>query len=95
MNFNRLPPANLAGLPGKPSKQQDNRKLNKEVVKMEENKINELEERELTDEESEKVAGGKATPTRLRSSRVRKSKKQAAPQGETPDDGSVSGSGSW
>lgn len=62
---------------------------------MEENKINELEERELTDEESEKVAGGVPSPTRIRSIRVKKPKKQAAPKGNTPDDGSVSGSGSW
>ena len=42
---------------------------------MEENKINELEERELTDEESEKVAGGVPTLSRIGFRLAKKPKK--------------------
>ena len=57
-------------------------------------KINVLEERELTLEESEKVAGG--TPIRFRDkSHFNKRSKANNTGSQASDDGSVSGSGSW
>lgn len=58
------------------------------------NEINALEEKELTLEESEKVAGG--TPIRRRDKkRFPKKSKENNTSSQGPDDGSVSGSGSW
>ena len=57
-------------------------------------KINALEEKELTLEESEKVAGG--TPIRFRDkSRFKERSKANNTGSQASDDGSVSGSGSW
>ena len=64
------------------------------MKEMNEIKINALEEKELILEECEKVAGG--SPSRRRGKR-RSFKKLKANNtaSQAPDDGSVSGSGSW
>ena len=66
----------------------------KEMKEMNDIKIDAPEEKELTVEESEKVAGG--TPIRRRDkSRFNKRSKANNTGSEASDDGSVSGSGSW
>jgi hypothetical protein len=68
--------------------------MNENMNELNEIKINVLEERELTLEESEKVAGG--TPIRLHdNSRFDKRFKANNTGSQASDDGSVSGSGSW
>ena len=61
---------------------------------MNEIKLNMLEEKELTLDECEKVAGG--SPSRRRDRRrFNKKHKANNTASQAPDDGSVSGSGSW
>ena len=68
--------------------------MNENMNELNEIKINVLEERELTLEESEKVAGG--TPIRFRDkSRFTERSKANNTGSQASDDGSVSGSGSW
>ena len=64
---------------------------------MDENKIREIEARELTAEESEKVAGGSPHFSRHhhRMAAIKKAKEKGKSDGKKVDDGSVSGSGSW
>ena len=66
----------------------------KVMKEMNDIKIDVPEEKELTVEESEKVAGG--TPIRRRDKRrFNKRSKENNSGSQAPDDGSVSGSGSW
>ena len=66
--------------------------MTENMNEMNEIKINALEEKELTLEESEKVAGG--TPIRFRDkSRFKERSKANNTGSQASDDGSVSGSG--
>jgi hypothetical protein len=63
---------------------------------MDANNISEMEMRELVEEESEKVAGGR--PSRRRRHKldsVKRFQENDDSVGHQTDDGSVSGSGSW
>lgn len=68
--------------------------MNENMNELNEIKINVLEERELTLEESEKVAGGTLIRRRDKS-RFNKRSEANNTGSQASDDGSVSGSGSW
>ena len=65
------------------------------MKEMNEIKLNTPEEKELTLEECEKVAGGSPSRRRGKRKRFKKNPKENNTSSQGPDDGSVSGSGSW
>jgi hypothetical protein len=69
--------------------------MTENMNEMNEIKINALEEKELTLEECEKVAGGSPTRRRGKRKNSKKEPKENNTGSQASDDGSVSGSGSW